>query len=198
MGAYSPPRGVDASAVAEAVEKVLRPAVRELAAGGDVFCGVLYAGLMLTRNGIRAIEFNARFGDPEAQVVLPRLQSDFVAMALATAKGGLADLPDLRWSPQACVGVVVASANYPDDALVKSGFQIRGLAEMPRGVLIFHAGTRFEPGRGLVTDGGRVVTSVALGETVALAREKALAGARQVRFDGAFFRSDIAREADEG
>ena len=127
--------------------------------------------------------------------MLPRLQTDFVAMALAAAKGALADFPDLRWSPQSCVGVVVASANYPDDVAVKTGFQIRGLAEMPPGVLIFHAGTRFEAGRGLVTDGGRVVTAVALGDTVSEAREKALAGARKVRFDGAFFRSDIAGEA---
>jgi phosphoribosylamine--glycine ligase len=196
MGAYSPPAAVDDALVREVIDHVIRPAVRELAAGGDEFRGVLYAGLMLTRDGIRAIEFNARFGDPEAQVVLPRLQSDFVAMALAAAKGTLAAFPDLRWSPQPCVGVVVASANYPDDTAMKTGLQIRGLAEMPPGSLIFHAGTRFEPGRGLVTSGGRVVTSVALGETVAQAREKALAGARQVRFDGAFFRSDIAREAD--
>jgi phosphoribosylamine--glycine ligase len=89
---------------------------------------------------------------------------------------------------------VVASKGYPDDAAVKTGYQIRGLAEMPRGVLIFHGGTRFEPGRGLVTDGGRVVTSVALGDNVAEAREKALAGALRVRFEGAFFRSDIALE----
>jgi phosphoribosylamine--glycine ligase len=150
---------------------------------------------MLTRDGIRTLEFNARFGDPEAQAVLPRLQTDFVAMALAAAKGTLADFPDLRWNPQACVGVVVASGGYPDDAAVKTGLPIRGLAEMPPGVLIFHAGTRFEPGRGLVTDGGRVATSVALGDTVREAREKALAGARQVRFQGAFFRSDIAEEA---
>jgi phosphoribosylamine--glycine ligase len=195
MGAYSPPKSVDDGAVQEVVDRVLRPAVRELSSGGDEFRGVLYAGVMLTRDGIRTLEFNARFGDPEAQVVLPRLQTDFVAMALAAAKGTLADFPDLRWSPQACVGVVVASANYPDDAAVKTGLPIRGLAEMPPGVLIFHAGTRFEPGRGLVTDGGRVVTSVALGDTVAQARDKALAGARQVRFDGAFFRSDIAGEA---
>jgi phosphoribosylamine--glycine ligase len=195
MGAYSPPKAVDDAVVREAVDRVIRPAVRELSAGGDEFRGVLYAGLMLTEDGLRTIEFNARFGDPEAQVVLPRLQTDFVAMALAAAKGTLADFPDLRWSPQPCVGVVIASANYPDDAAVKTGFQIRGLAEMPPGSLIFHAGTRFEPGRGLVTSGGRVVTSVAMGETVAQAREKALAGARQVRFQGAFFRSDIAEEA---
>jgi len=198
MGAYSPPKGVDGATVKEVVDRVLLPAVRELAEGGDEFRGVLYAGVMLTPDGIRTLEFNARFGDPEAQAVLPRLQTDFVAMALAAAKGTLADFPDLRWNPQSCVGVVVASGGYPDDAAVKTGFQIRGLAEMPPGVLIFHAATRFEPGRGLVTDGGRVATSVALGDTVRQAREKALAGARQVRFQGAFFRTDIAKEADEG
>jgi phosphoribosylamine--glycine ligase len=196
MGAYSPPKGVDDATVKDVVDRVLLPAVRELAEGGDEFRGVLYAGVMLTPGGIRTLEFNARFGDPEAQVVLPRLQTDFVAMALAAAKGTLADFPDLRWNTQSCVGIVVASGGYPDDAAVKTGFQIRGLAEMPPGVLIFHAATRFEPGRGLVTDGGRVATSVALGDTVHQAREKALAGARQVRFQGAFFRTDIAKEAD--
>jgi phosphoribosylamine--glycine ligase len=198
MGAYSPPKSVDDALVQEVVDRAIRPAVRELAAGGAEFRGVLYAGVMLTKDGFRVIEFNARFGDPEAQVVLPRLESDFVAMALAVAQGSLADFPDLRWGSQSCVGVVVASAHYPNDALMKTGFQIRGLAEMPPGVLIFHAGTRFDPGRGLVTDGGRVLTSVSLAETAAKAREKALSGARQVRFEGAFFRSDIAKEADEG
>ncbi|TMD74498.1 MAG: phosphoribosylamine--glycine ligase [Chloroflexi bacterium] len=194
MGAYSPPKGVEDALLQEVVDRVMRPAVRELQSAGAEFRGVLYAGLILTRHGIRTLEFNARFGDPEAQVVLPRLQSDFVALALASAKGGLADHPDLRWNSQACVGVVVASGNYPDDAAMTLGRRIRGLAEMPSGVLIFHAGTRFEPGTGLVTDGGRVVTSVALGDTVAQARETALAGARQVRFEGAFYRSDIALE----
>ena len=195
MGAYSPPRGVSNAMVDEVVERVLRPALRELASSGHEFRGVLYAGVMLTESGVRTIEFNARFGDPEAQVVLPRLESDFVALALAAAKGGLASFPDLRWSGRPCVGVVVASGGYPDDAVMKTGYPIRGLAEMPKGVLIFHAGTRFEPGRGLVTDGGRVATAVALGETVAQARETALAGARQVRFEGAFYRTDIAEEA---
>jgi len=198
MGAYSPPKAVDDATVKAVVDRVLLPAVRELAKGGDEFRGVLYAGVMLTRDGIRTLEFNARFGDPEAQVVLPRLQTDFVALTLAAAKGTLANFPDLRWNPQACVGVVVASGGYPDDAAVKTGFQIRGLAEMPPGVLLFHAATRFVPGRGLVTDGGRVATSVALGDSVREAREKALSGARQVRFEGAFYRTDIAKEADEG
>jgi phosphoribosylamine---glycine ligase len=195
MGAYSPPKGVDDALVKEIVDCVMRPAVQELQSSGQEFRGVLYAGLMLTNEGVRALEFNARFGDPEAQVVLPRLQSDFVALALAAARGGLASHPDLRWSPQACVGVVVASANYPDDTAMTLGRRIRGLAEMPPGVLVFHAGTRYEPGVGLVTDGGRVVTCVGLGDAVAQAQATALAGARQVRFEGAFFRSDIAEEA---
>jgi phosphoribosylamine--glycine ligase len=152
--------------------------------------------MMLTEDGVRTLEFNARFGDPEAQVVLPRLQSDFAALALAAAKGGLANHPDLRWSHQACVGVVVASGHYPDEVAMTLGHRIGGLAEMPPGVLIFHAGTRFEPGLGLVTDGGRIVTSVGLADTVSRARETALAGARQVRFEGAFYRSDIAQEAE--
>ncbi len=196
MGAYSPPIGVDDALVKEVVDRVMRPAVAELARSGNEFRGVLYAGLMLTDKGIRTLEFNARFGDPEAQVVLPRLQSDFVTLALATARGGLAAHPDLRWSEQACVGVVVASGNYPDDAAITLGHRILGLAEMPKGVLIFHAGTKFLPGSGLVTDGGRVVTSAALGDTVTQARQTALSGARQVRFEGAFFRSDIAQEAE--
>ena len=195
MGAYSPPRGVTEGLVMEVVNTVLAPAVRELASSGHEFRGVLYAGVMLTEAGVRTLEFNARFGDPEAQVVLPRLETDFVALALAAAKGNLASFPELRWTPRACVGVVVASANYPDDALVRTGLQIRGLAEMPRGVLIFHGGTRFDATRGLVTDGGRVVTAVALGDNVAEARQTALSGARQVRFEGAFHRSDIAGEA---
>ena len=194
MGAYSPPRGVDDAVLAEVVEKVLEPAVRQLASSGAEFRGVLYAGLMLTPDGMRTLEFNARFGDPEAQVVLPRLESDFVALALAAAKGGLESFPDLRWTPRSCVGVVVASGGYPDDAVMTTGHQIRGLAEMPKGVLVFHAGTRFDQALGLVTDGGRVVTAVALGDTVAEAREKAVSGARQVRFEGAFFRTDIASE----
>ena len=195
MGAYSPPKGVDESLIDEIVERVMRPAVQELAASGDEFRGTLYAGLMLTENGPRVLEFNARFGDPEAQVVLPRLESDFVALALAAAKGGLAAHPDLRWTSRACVGVVVASRHYPDDVKMTLGHRIQGLAEIPKGALIFHAGTKFEPGIGLVTDGGRVVTSVGLGDTVAEARETALSGARQVRFEGAFFRSDVAQEA---
>jgi phosphoribosylamine--glycine ligase len=196
MGAYSPPAGVTDGVVAETVTTILEPAVRELARMGTEYRGVLYAGLMLTPAGIRVIEFNARFGDPEAQVILPRLESDAVALMLSAARGDLASLPALRWSARTAVGVVVASGGYPD--AYETGFPVEGLATIPPGALIFHAGTRFVPARGLVTSGGRVVTSVGLGENAAEARRAALAGAGRVRFPGAYFRSDIAQEAELG
>jgi phosphoribosylamine--glycine ligase len=195
MGAYSPPKGVDDEVVEEVVDRVMRPALKELADSGNEYRGVLYAQVMLTAKGIRVIEFNARFGDPEAQVVLPRLESDLVALALSAAKGTLADFPDLKWSARAAVGVVIASGGYPDEVAMKLGVPITGVASVPPGSLMFHAGTKYESGRGLVTDGGRVFTAVGLGDSVREARDRALAGARQVRFDGAFFRSDIAEEA---
>ena len=192
MGAYSPLADVSAGLVAEAVEKVLQPAVRQLAADGAEYRGVLYAGLMLTRDGIRVLEFNARFGDPEAQVVLPRLRSDAVRLLLEAARGDLSPVGELEWDPRPCVGVVVASGGYPDD--YETGFPIDGLATIPPGVLVFHAGTRYVPGQGLVTAGGRVLTLVALGDTVAQARETVLETIGRVRFNGAFHRRDIAQE----
>jgi phosphoribosylamine---glycine ligase len=196
MGAYSPALGADDAVVGEAVKTILEPAVRELARMGAEYRGVLYAGLMMTRDGLRVIEFNARFGDPEAQVVLPRLESDAVALMLTAARGDLSSQPPLRWSSRTAVGVVVASGGYPD--AYETGLPITGLAAIPPGVLVFHAGTRFVAGRGLVTSGGRVVTSVGLGADAAEARVNALAGAVRVRFAGAYFRSDIAQEAALG
>ncbi|HEX6547316.1 MAG TPA: phosphoribosylamine--glycine ligase, partial [Candidatus Dormibacteraeota bacterium] len=198
MGAYSPPAGVDDALVEDLLQKVMRPAVAELAARGAEYRGVLYAGLMLTPGGPRTLEFNARFGDPEAQVVLPRLESDLVALMLAAARGegDLASQPPPRWSRRAAVGIVVASGGYPDGH--ETGFEIEGLATIPPGVLIFHAGTRYLPGRGLVTSGGRVVTAVGQGASVDEARLAALSGAVRVRFSGAYFRSDIAQEGSRG
>jgi phosphoribosylamine--glycine ligase len=193
MGAYSPPAGVDDGLLDEVAEKVLKPAVRRLAETGAEYRGVLYAGLMLTGTGFQVLEFNARFGDPEAQVVLPRLDSDLVALMLSAARGSLESTPDLAWKREAAVGVVVASGGYPGDH--RTGLPIAGLTNMPPGVIVFHAGTRYEPGRGLVTSGGRVLTVVALGRSVAEAREAALSGAGRVRFPGAYFRPDIALEA---
>jgi len=192
MGAYPPPLGVDDRLVAELTETVLRPAVDELAARGLEYRGVLYAGVMLTEAGPRVLEFNARFGDPEAQVVLPRLESDLVALMLAAATGRLADHPPLEWAELPTVGVVVASGGYPDS--YQTGFPVEGLAGIPVGAMIFHAGTRVQDGR-VITSGGRVLTSVGMGATVADARLNALSGAVRVRFPGAFFRKDIAQEA---
>ncbi len=196
MGAYSPPAGVDRALVEEATRAILEPAVRQLAEQGAEYRGVLYAGLMLTAAGPRVLEFNARFGDPETQVVLPRLASDLVPLMLAAARGDLSQHPGLEWSERSAVGVVVASGGYPD--AYETGFPIDGLASIPPNVLVFHAGTRFVAGRGLVTSGGRVVTCVGLGGTVEEARLNALAGAVRVRFPGAYFRSDIAQEVTLG
>ncbi len=193
MGAYSPPVGVTDELVAEATDRVLRPAVEELARRGHDYRGALYAGLMLTPDGIRVLEFNARFGDPECQVILPRLRSDLVPLMLAAALGDLPVRPWVEWSDRPAVGVVVASGGYPES--YETGFPIQGLNSVPPGVLIFHAGTRLVAGRGLVTSGGRVLTSVGTGADVEEARMTALSGAVRVRFPGAFFRKDIAQEA---
>jgi len=192
MGAYSPLSDMPSELVAEAVEKVLQPAVRQLAEDGAEYRGVLYAGLMLTAEGIRVLEFNARFGDPEAQVVLPRLRSDAVRLLLEAARGDLSPVGELEWDPRPCVGIVIASSGYPD--AYETGFPIDGLATIPPGVLVFHAGTRYLPGQGLVTAGGRVLTMVALGDTQAEARDAVLGTIGRVRFNGAFHRRDIAQE----
>jgi len=193
MGAYSPPAGVDDDLVARVTDTVLVPAVRELARRGLEYRGVLYTGLMLTADGPRVLEFNARFGDPEAQVVLPRLTSDLVPLLLAAALGDLPERPRMEWAARPAVGMVVASGGYPES--YGTGFEIQGLNTVPDGVLVFHAGTRLVEGRGLVTSGGRVLTTVGMGSDVEQARLAALSGAVRVRFPGAFFRKDIAQDA---
>ncbi|HXM58371.1 MAG TPA: phosphoribosylamine--glycine ligase, partial [Candidatus Dormibacteraeota bacterium] len=193
MGAYSPPAGVTDEMVAEVTETALRPAVHELARRGLDYRGVLYAGLMLTSDGPRVLEFNARFGDPETQVVLPRLKSDLVPLMLAAALGDVGEHPRVEWWERPAVGVVVASGGYPES--YETGHVVDGLGSVPDSVLIFHAGTRQVPGRGLVTSGGRVLTSVGMGADVEQARMAALSGAVRVRFPGAFYRKDIAQEA---
>jgi len=125
----------------EAVRTILQPAVTALAEQGLEYRGVLYAGLMLTAQGLRAIEFNARFGDPEAQVVLPLLESDLVALMLTCARGELAFFPAPRWSRGAAVGIVIASGGYPDS--YETGMVIEGLTSIPSGVIVFHGATRY-------------------------------------------------------
>jgi phosphoribosylamine--glycine ligase len=177
----------------EIADIALRPALAELVRRGLDFRGVLYAGLMLTADGPRVLEYNARFGDPETQVVLPRLDSDIVPLLLAAALGDLPERPWTEWNPQPAVGIVVASRGYPES--YETGFEISGLSSIPESVLLFHAGTRLVAGRGLVTSGGRVLTAVGLGDNVQQARMAALSGAVRVRFPGAFFRKDIGQDA---
>jgi phosphoribosylamine--glycine ligase len=189
MGCYSPVPEADAL-VRDVIATVHQPVVDELARRGTPFHGVLYAGLMLGRDGgAKVLEFNVRFGDPETQVVLPRLRSDLLELLLAaTEPGGLAGVePD--WDPRAAVCVVLASRGYPQGS--SSGDVISGLDALPPGVEVFHAGTA-ERGDEIVTAGGRVLGVTALGEDREAARAAAYAAADMIAFDGAQLRRDIA------
>jgi phosphoribosylamine--glycine ligase len=196
MGSYSPVPAVDEALFAGLVDEVVRPTVAELARRGIDFRGVLYAGLMLTAGGPKVLEFNCRFGDPETQALLPRLESDLLELLCRAARAE--ELPaEVRWRSGAAVGVVMASRGYP--ASSSKGDVISGVDEvkaMPA-VEVFHAGTgRTVDGR-LVTAGGRVLTVTGLGETFAEARTRAYAGVAAIGFEGAQHRSDIALRAEE-
>jgi phosphoribosylamine--glycine ligase len=188
MGAYSPPSDVDADLVDRIVRDCAQPVVTELAARGTPYRGCLYTQVMLTEYGPTVIEFNARFGDPEAQVVLPRLRSDLVDAMWASADGDLSSAR-LVWDPQATVGVVIASGGYPGS--YHTGESIHGLDLLDEGVLAFHAGTQYTA-QGYATSGGRVLTVVAAGDTVAEARTRAYDNAARITFAGAYYRNDIA------
>jgi len=190
MGAYSPPGFATPEMLAEVEARILRPTAAAMAAAGAPFRGLLYAGLMLTADGPKVIEFNARFGDPETQVVLPRLEGDLLELCLAVARGRLDAVPPPTWRPEAACGVVLASEGYPGP--FARGKAITGLDALDPDILAFHAGTRREADGRLVTSGGRVLTLVALGPTVAAARERVYANVGRVRFEGARHRTDIA------
>jgi phosphoribosylamine---glycine ligase len=193
MGAYSPPAFATPDLLAEIERRILLPTVAAMAAEGAPFRGLLYAGLMITASGPYVIEFNCRFGDPETQVVLPRLNSDLAELLAAVAAGDLGAIAPPAWTNEAAVGVALASGGYPD--AYATGMTITGLDTLDPDILAFHAGTRREPGGWLVTSGGRVLTLVGRGASVAAARERVYANIARVRFDGAHWRTDIgARE----
>jgi phosphoribosylamine--glycine ligase len=198
MGAFSPVRLADADGETRIVETVLRPVARALQEEGVHYQGVLYAGLMMTREGPKVLEFNCRFGDPETQVVLPRLVGNLGEMLLACVEGNLSVYAP-AWSSEACVGLVVASEGYPGP--VRTGKPISGLEAAARqeGVVVFHSGTAFRDGR-VVTSGGRVLTVTALGSDAAEARRRAYQACSLLSFEGMMFRRDIAQadEAQEG
>jgi phosphoribosylamine---glycine ligase len=192
MGSYSPVPGFDATDVAELVEQIHRPVVEELARRGAPFVGVLFAGLMLTENGPKVLEFNARFGDPETQSLVPRLDGDLLG-ALVAAAGGDLEGAELASSDDAAVTVVLAAAGYPERS--DAGTTIEGIDEAEAaGALVFHAGTALHGAR-LVTNGGRILGVTGRGATVAEARDRAYAGCERIRFDGVQYRSDIALAA---
>ncbi|MEE1802911.1 phosphoribosylamine--glycine ligase [Streptomyces sp. JV176] len=202
MGAYSPLPWADPKLVDEVLETVLQPTVDELRRRGTPFAGLLYAGLAITRRGVRVIEFNARFGDPETQVVLARLRTPLAGVLLAAAEGNLAELPPLTWRDDAAVTVVVASHNYPDTP--RTGDPIEGLDEVAAqdgpDAYVLHAGTRLESGRGdggdtVVSAGGRVLSVTATGKDLTQARERAYTALGRIRLAGSQHRTDIARTA---
>lgn len=189
MGSYSPPEFFTPELGEELMEKIMRPVVKALAQEGRTYKGVLYAGLMLTSEGPKVLEFNCRLGDPETQVILPLLKTDLMEIIQAVLDGCLGEVK-IEWLDDACVGVVMASGGYPGS--YKTGFPIEGLDGLDKDILVFHAGTRKEGGR-VVTSGGRVLTVVARGKTLEEARARVYANIGRINFEGCFYRKDIAR-----
>ncbi|MET8473955.1 phosphoribosylamine--glycine ligase [Streptomyces sp. NPDC006422] len=199
MGAYSPLPWADPKLVQEVLDTVLQPTVDEMARRGTPFSGLLYAGLAITSRGVRVIEFNARFGDPETQVVLARLKTPLTGVLLAAANGTLADLEPLRWSDDAAVTVVVASHNYPGTP--RTGDPITGLDEVAAQdaphAYVLHAGTKRD-GDAVLSAGGRVLSVTAVGGDLTQARERAYAAVDRIGLDGSQHRTDIAAKAAAG
>lgn len=194
MGTYAPAPVMTPEMTERAVEEILKPTIAAMAKEGRVYRGCLYLGLMVTADGPKVVEFNARFGDPETQVVLPLLDSDLVAIMCACADGTLADVP-IRWKEGAAVCVVLASGGYPGH--YEKGQEIHGLADAEAmGALVFHAGTAMKAGK-LVTNGGRVLGVVGRGADISSAVDAAYAAATKISFKDAYYRKDIAHRALE-
>jgi phosphoribosylamine--glycine ligase len=187
MGSYSPPRFFGDAEVYRTTETILQPVAKAMEKEGREFKGVLYAGLMVTSDGPKVLEFNARFGDPEVQVILPRLNVDLVDVLLAVVKGRLDDITP-EWNNGACVGVVMASGGYPQS--YASGLPITGLDRVDEDIMVFHSGTAEEGGK-LFTNGGRVLTVVGRGKDVAEARERVYSNIPRIQFERCHYRQDI-------
>lgn len=189
MGSYSPPHFMTPALAKTVKENIMEPAVKAMHDEGRAYKGVLYGGLMITNNGPKVLEFNARFGDPEAQVTLPLLKTDLVDIMLVVIDNKLEQI-EVEWSKDACVGVVMASAGYPGS--YKTGFPITGLDDLDKDIVVFHAGTKLDSDGQVLTSGGRVLTVVARGKTLAKAREKVYANIPRIHFEGCHYRKDIA------
>ncbi len=194
MGSYSPVPGISPDEVEAILEQVHRPVLAELNDRGHPFIGVLYAGLMRTGEGIKVLEFNVRFGDPETQAILPRIEGDLLEALAAAANGELEDVK-LGVSEEACVTVVLAAGNYPAGS--DKGSPITGIAAAEEtGAVVFQAGTAMRD-ETLMTSGGRVLNVSALGPTIAEARERAYAACEKIGWEGMRYRTDIALKAAE-
>ncbi|HLE80681.1 MAG TPA: phosphoribosylamine--glycine ligase [Dehalococcoidia bacterium] len=188
MGSYCPPAFFTAEMMEEARVSVLEPAVKAMSAEGRPYQGILYAGLMVTERGLKVLEFNCRFGDPETQVIMPLLETDLAQVLWSVYSQTLSQVP-VRWSRDTCVGVVMASKGYPES--YATGYPISGLGSLEDGVQAFHAGTGQASGLWL-TSGGRVLTVAPRGENMGSAREKVYRNASRIHFEGAHYRKDIA------
>jgi len=195
MGAYSPPGWLPEEVGAHIRQDITERTVAAMAEEGRPYRGVLYPGLMVTADGPRVLEFNCRFGDPETQVLLPRLRTDLLEVLWAVANNRLERVP-LEWSDEVCVGVVLASGGYP--GRYQTGYPIEGLADVDRDVMVFHAGTRPGEGGRIETAGGRVLTVSALGRTMEEARAKAYRNVERIRFQAMHYRRDIGAAAGPG
>ncbi|UEJ82351.1 phosphoribosylamine--glycine ligase [Brachybacterium halotolerans subsp. kimchii] len=194
MGAYSPLPWADADLAREVVATVAQPTIDELARRGTPFVGILYCGLALTARGVRVVEFNARFGDPETQVVLECLTSPFGELLLAAARGDLGAVAEPTWSDDAAVTVVLAAPGYPRRP--RTGDHISGFDEAAaEGAVVIHAGTDVDPEGHLVSSGGRVLSVVGVGPTLEAARTIAYAGIDRIDLPGSHHRTDIAQQA---
>jgi phosphoribosylamine--glycine ligase len=194
MGAYTPLPWAPEDLVDEVVERVVRPTIREMKRRGTPFSGLLYCGLALTSRGIRVVEFNVRFGDPETQSVLAMLRTPLGGLLNAVATGTLADHPPLEWHHGSSVTVVVASAGYPDSP--RTGDEITGLDGVI-GADVLHAGTSYDGDR-VVTSGGRVLAVTTVAADLNAARQSAYAAVQQIHIDGSHYRTDIAAKAAAG
>jgi phosphoribosylamine--glycine ligase len=193
MGAYSPLMWMEPATYATILEEIIRPTISQLALIGAPYSGLLYAGVMVTDEGPKALEFNCRFGDPETQVILPRMGTDLLELMMASEADDLAGR-EVTWSADKAVCVVLASEGYPESS--SSGDEISGLENIPAGVYIYHAGTEERAGR-FYTAGGRVLNVVGTGPTIIEARARAYAAVEQIHFEGMQYRTDIALEAIE-
>jgi phosphoribosylamine--glycine ligase len=193
MGAYSPVSVIPPNTAAEAVETILKPAVAAIRELGIPYQGILYAGIMVTEEGLKTLEFNCRFGDPETQAILPLLDTDLVEIIDAAVNCGLDEI-EVKWKSESAVTVVAASGGYPGE--YATGKLIEGIDRDPQseGCLIFHAGTRIENGQ-VLTDGGRVLAVTGTGQDITEAASRAYAGIKHIHFEGMHYRHDIAGRA---